>query len=152
MPGFQLPPKDVTGAFAAMAWSHACLRVSSYEIGKRWFIEKLDFRLVFEWPGPADLRMAYLAAPNDDRCVVEIVGDGEEPSPTQATGELIESFGAGGYHHLCFTVPDIAATLDELVRRGVTVAAAPFEVSEIGRRIAFVNDPFGNLIEFEQVG
>lgn len=150
MPDFQLPERNEDSGFAAMRWSHACLRVPDYATAMRWFREMLDFRLVIEWPGPMGVKMAYLAAPNDDRCVIEIVGDGAPPSPVPPTTDLFASFGRGGYHHICFTVPDVAAMLGELERRGVPPVAPPFEVPEIGRKIGFVQDPFGNLIEFEE--
>lgn len=95
--------------------------------------------------------MAYLAAANDDRCVVEIVGDGDTPpSPVAATGDLFASFGKGGYHHFCFSVPCVDGAVGELKQRGVTIIAEPFEVAEFGRRIAFFADPFGNLFELEE--
>jgi lactoylglutathione lyase/glyoxylase I family protein len=41
------------------------LRVADFEGSKRWFIEKLDFRVIVEWSNEEKLRLAYLAPPND---------------------------------------------------------------------------------------
>ncbi|MCP4381518.1 MAG: VOC family protein [Hyphomicrobiales bacterium] len=150
MPDFQMPAKDADARFSSLRSSHACLRVPDYEASKSWFMDRLDFRLVVEWPGPLGVKMAYLAAADDDQCVVEIVGDAEPPSPVPDTADLFASFSKGGYHHVCFTVPNIDDAVTELRKRDVTIVAAPFEVEEIGRRIAFFADPFGNLFELEQ--
>ena len=151
MPGFSMPDRNPSATFSPMMGSHFCLRVPDYEAGKAWFMEKLDFRFVVEWPGPVGVRMAYLAAPNDDRCVIEIVGDGDTP-PTEVAGtdDLFASLGNGGFHHFCFTVPNVDDAVATLLSRGVTIVTEPFEVAEIGRRLAFFKDPFGNLFELEQ--
>lgn len=133
-----------------LAASHMCLRVPDYEASKAWFTDKMGFRVLIEWPGPVGVKMAYLVAANDERCVIEIVGDGEPPSAIPETTDLFASFGKGGYHHFCFTVPGVDAAVAELLRRGVTVVAEPFEVPDISRRIAFIADPFGNLFELEE--
>lgn len=152
MPAFGMPAKNRDAPLAALRMSHTCLRVPDYEVEKRWFTETLGFRLVIEWPGPVGVAMCYVAAPDDDGCIVEIVGDGDAPQPRPATKkDLFASLGVAGFHHLCFTVPDVAATVEVLRARGVTIDAEPFEVAEIGRRIAFFSDPFGNLFELEQV-
>ena len=39
----------------------------------------------------------------------------------------------------------------ELRRRGVTIVTEPFVLPVINRRLAFIADPFGNLIELAQV-
>jgi len=56
-----------------------------------------------------------------------------------------------GFHHFCLNVSSIDETVAELRRRGVTIVTAPFELPVIGRRLAFLADPWGNLIELAQV-
>ncbi len=150
-PNFTLPKKNSNAIFSQLTASHVCLRVPDYEASKAWFLEKLDFRLVIEWPGPMDVKMCYVAAANDDRCIVEIVGDGAAPSEVPHTIDLFASFARGGYHHFCFTVPNASGTIEKLRERGVTIIADPFDVDEINRKIAFFADPFGNLFELEEI-
>jgi len=54
-------------------------------------------------------------------------------------------------HHFCLNVDDMDATVAELRHRGVTIVTEPFQLDEISRRLAFIADPFGNLIELAQV-
>lgn len=151
MPNFTLPKMNTDATFSSLRASHTCLRVPDYEMSKSWFLEKLDFRLVVEWPGPVNVKMCYVAAANDDQCVIEIVGDGTAPSVVAETTDLFASFAKGGYHHCCFTVPSVSDAISTLRERGVTIVADPFDVDEIGRKIAFFADPFGNLFELEEV-
>ena len=55
------------------------------------------------------------------------------------------------YHELYLMCDDIDATVAELRRRGVTIVTEPFELPVINRRLAFLADPFGNLVELAQV-
>lgn len=150
MPTFTLPEMNPDAQFSSLRASHVCLRVPDYEVSKAWFLKKLDFRLVVEWPGPMNVKMCYVAAANDDRCVVEIIGDGAAPTEVPAAADLFASFSRGGYHHFCFTVPSASEAIAQLRQRDVTIVAEPFEVDEIGRKIAFFADPFGNLFELEE--
>jgi len=148
---FALPARNPDAGLASMKASLFCLRVPEYEVAKNWFIDKLDFRLVIEWLGPVGVKMAYLAAADDDRCIIEVVGDGDPPTPRASTRDLLASFGNAGFHQFCFTVPSVVKTLSILRDRDVEVVAEPFEVPEIGRRIASFADPFGNLFELEEI-
>lgn len=62
-----------------------------------------------------------------------------------------DSLRLAGYHHFCLNVADMDTTISELRRRGVTIVTEPFELPVISRRLAFIADPFGNLIELAQV-
>ena len=86
------------------------------------------------------MKMAYLVAVDDERCVIEIVDNGECPSPVAGNEKLFASFGRGGHHHFCFTVPNVEEAIAELRRRSVTIVAEPFEVPEIPNRCR-ANDP-----------
>lgn len=62
-----------------MRGHHVALRVPSFEVEKQWFVEKLDFRVIQEWPY-ADQQLAYVAPPNDGSFFVEILGGGQQSS------------------------------------------------------------------------
>ena len=147
----QLPAPNSRSPFASMKGHHVAIRVPDFEVAKRWFVEKLDFRVIHEWPY-ADQHLAYVAPPTDDTFFVEILGDGDpKPIPKPVYSDLGDSLRLAGYHHFCLNVRDIDATVAELRRREVTIVTEPFELPVINRRLAFLADPFGNLIELAQV-
>jgi glyoxylase I family protein len=146
-----LPAKDPTSFFSSMRGHHAAVRVPDYELEKRWFIEKLDFRVIHEWPYE-DQKLAYVGPANDDDFYIEILGDGTpSPAPKASYRDLSESLRYAGFHHVCLQVADVDATVAELRRRGVTIVTEPFVLQVIDRRLAFFADPFGNLFELAEV-
>lgn len=147
----QLPPQNPASPFASMKGHHVAVRVPDFEVAKRWYVEKLDFRVIHEWPY-ADQKLAYVGPATDDSFYVELLGDGEpKPIPKPVYSDLGDSLRLAGYHHFCINVADMDATVAELRHRGVTVVTEPFELAVINRRLAFIADPFGNLIELAQV-
>jgi lactoylglutathione lyase/glyoxylase I family protein len=146
-----LPAKNPASPFASMKGHHVAVRVPDFEAAKRWYVEKLDFRVIHEWPY-ADQKLAYVGPATDDAFYVELLGDGEpKPIPKPVYTDLGDSLRLAGYHHFCLNVADMDATVAELRRRGVTIVTEPFELPVIQRRLAFIADPFGNLIELAQV-
>lgn len=134
---------------ADMRGDHAALRVPDFEAGKRWFTEKLDFRVLEEWTFDT-LHCAYLAPAADDTFLIELVG-GDAPAPRPSYTDLADSFHDAGYHHVSLRVESVDDTLAELRRRGVTVVGEPGQVESIHRRFGFIADPWGNLIELVQL-
>ncbi|MGO7733122.1 VOC family protein [Rhizobium leguminosarum] len=151
MPDFRLPEKNTSSVFSDVRGHHVAIRVPDRDIAIQWYQEKLDWRVVHKWPY-ADEQLAYLAPPNDDGFMVELLGGGQ-PGPIAGPSyqDLGESLAYAGYHHFCLTVADIEATVGELRRRGVTIVTEPFQLDDISRKLAFFADPFGNLIELAEV-
>jgi catechol 2,3-dioxygenase-like lactoylglutathione lyase family enzyme len=149
---FQHPPVlDPRSFFASMRGHHVAVRVPDFEAEKRFFVEKLDFRVVHEWPY-ADQQLAYLAPPNDDHFYIEILGGGTPGPIAKASYEdLGDSLRYAGLHHACLQVDDVDATVAELRRRGVSIVTEPFDLPVIQRRLAFFADPYGNLFELAEV-
>ena len=146
-----LPPKNTQSAFADMRGHHVGIRVSDFEVAKRWYEEKLDFRVIHEWPF-ADEHLAYLAPANDDHFMIELLGGGDPlPIEVPVYTDLGDSLRYAGYHHLCINVTDIEATVSTLRARGVTIVTEPFKLDAISRKLAFFADPFGNLIELAEI-
>ena len=57
------------------------------------------------------------------------------------------------FDHIAFGVQDLQSTVEQLRRRGVTIAMEPFSLQGSSSKIAFIKDPDGNwleLIEAEQ--
>ena len=145
------PAHNTTSPFASMKGHHVAVRVPDFEAAKRWYVEKLDFRVIHEWPY-ADLKLAYVGPATDDHFYIELLGDGEpKPVPKPIYTDLGDSLRLAGYHHFCLNVRDLDAAIAELRRRGVTIVTEPFELPVISRRLAFIADPFGNLVELAQV-
>jgi lactoylglutathione lyase/glyoxylase I family protein len=146
-----LPAKKTSSPFASMKGHHVAIRVPDFDAAKRWYVDKLDFRVVQEWPYE-DEQLAYLALPADDGLNIELLGGGKPlPIPKPVYSDLGDSLRLAGYHHFCLDVENIDQTVAELRRRGVKIAAEPFDLPVINRRLAFLADPWGNLIELSQV-
>ena len=146
-----LPPINSLSPFASMQGHHVAVRVPDFAAAKRWYVEKLDFRVVHEWQYE-DQNLAYVAPPTDDTFFVELLGDGRPgPIPKPVYADLGDSLRLAGYHHFCVSVASVDDTLTELRRRGVKIVTEPFELAAINRRLAFLADPWGNLIELAQV-
>src|SRR5882672_8446816 len=101
------PARNPKSSFSSMRGHHGAVRVPDYEVEKRWFVEKLEFRIIQEWPYE-DQRLAYLAPPNDDNFHIEILGDGTMP-PIAKTKykDLSDSLRYAGFHHVCLEVDDV---------------------------------------------
>ena len=142
-------PVDSHRVFASMKLHHVGVRVPDFEACKRWLIEKLDFRVVNEWPY-GELRLAYMVPPGDDTTCIEILGGGS-PTSRPHYADLGTSLYEAGYHHVCLDVDSVVDVLAELRRRGVTIVGEVFELEATGRRLAFFSDPWGNLFELAQL-
>jgi glyoxylase I family protein len=147
-----IPPAHKTASpFADMRGHHVAVRTPDLEAAKRWYVEKLHFRVVAEWDY-ADEQLAYLAPPTDDHFYIEILGGGDpKPKDVRPYSDLGDSLKWAGYHHFCLNVKSVDRTVDALRERGVTIVTEPFELPAISRRLAFFSDPFGNLIELAEV-
>jgi hypothetical protein len=77
MSDFKLPAKNPASPFAGWRGHHVGVRVKTLN-ERNWYVEKLDFRVVHEWPY-ADEQLAYIAPPNDDAFLVELLGGGNPP-------------------------------------------------------------------------
>lgn len=151
MADFIPPPKNLASPFADMRGHHVAVRTPDCAAAKNWYVEKLDFRVVAEWPY-ADEQLAYLAPPNDDHFYVEILGGGD-PGPIEVRPytDLGNSLRYAGFHHYCLNVRSVEETVAKLRARGVTIVTEPFVLPAISRKLAFFADPFGNLVELAEI-
>lgn len=150
MPDFALPPKNTASPFADVRGRHVAIRTPSLQLAKGFYVDKLDFRVAIEWDY-ADEKLAYLLPPNDDNFYIEILAEGDTP-PTEVREytDLGDSLKYGGLHHFCLDVASVDDTLATLREREVPIVAEPFVLPAIGRKLAFLADPFGNLIELAE--
>lgn len=151
MADFIPPAKNTKSPFADMRGHHVAVRVTSLAEAKDFYVNKLDFRVIAEWPY-ADELLAYVAPPTDDHFFVEILGNGDKlPTEVRPYTDLGDSLKYRGYHHFCLSVASVDGTLDRLRGRGVKIVTEPFILPAISRKLAFFSDPFGNLIEIAEV-
>ena len=151
MPDFVLPAKNSASPFVDMRGHHIAVRTPSLAEAKDFYVGKLDFRVVAEWPY-ADEQLAYLAPPADDHFYIEVLGGGDKlPTEVRSYTGLGDSLKYGGYHHFCLNVASVEGTLAKLRARDVAIVTEPFVLPAISRKLAFFADPFGNLIELAEV-
>ena len=151
MADFIPPPKNGASPFADMRGHHVAVRTPSLAEAKGFYVDKLDFRVIVEWPY-ADEQLAYLALPTDDHFYLEVLGGGDAlPVEVRPYTDLGDSLKYRGYHHFCLTVASVDETIAKLRTRGVVIVTEPFVLPAISRKLAFFADPFGNLIELAEV-
>lgn len=151
MADFIPPAKNTASPFADMRGHHVAVRTPDFATAKAWYADKLDFRVIAEWPY-ADEQLAYMAPAADDSFYVEILGGGDpQPVETRPYSDLGDSLKYRGYHHFCLNVKSVDETVASLRARGVTIVTEPFVLEVISRKLAFFADPFGNLIELAEI-
>lgn len=115
---------------------------------KRWYIENLDFTVDKEWtvdelPG---MKLAYLRK-GDFR--LELISDDQEPR-TPIPADFVEHLKSIGFQHLAFRVDSVDAVMAELTKRGIDAFVPAASYENVGRRVSFIKNPEGNLVEFAQ--
>lgn len=136
---------SASSALPAFRHDHVALRVADREAAARWYADHLGFTVTLRW-AVGDLDLAYLER-GDVR--IELIGGGDvRPGRPPVAASLDATFAQAGVHHLCVAVDNVDAMVTALAARGVSPFGQPFDVPDIARTLAFVQDPFGNLIEF----
>jgi catechol 2,3-dioxygenase-like lactoylglutathione lyase family enzyme len=125
-----------------LSHDHVALRVVDSDAAIDWYTTKLDFTVDQEWPF-GDMKLAYLS---NGTVKVVLLGGSEAELQVPPT-DLADTFDAERVHHFCIAVDDLDTTVTELRRRGVNFLGEPFVVEQIGRRLAFLTDNAGNMIE-----
>jgi methylmalonyl-CoA/ethylmalonyl-CoA epimerase len=128
--------------------SHVSIAVPSLEVAARRLKEFYGLDVgavkVNEQQG---VRLAYVNLPNGR---IELMEPSRADSPI---AKFLEKNPAGGIHHFCVNVDDVAAASAGLVRKGVRVLGEGKESRNVhGDRIAFVHpkDFLGALVELEE--
>lgn len=131
---------------------HLAIAVLDFDGVLSWYCDRLGFSVRQRWHQiQTGRKLAYLV---HGATVVELIeaDAGAEAHSLPATPAGY--FAATGYNHVCFAVEDVELALMALRERGVETFAPPEEralgTSGWLRRIAFVRDPEGNLIELAE--
>lgn len=135
------PVKKENSVFKDMKGWHLAIRTTQYEDLIKWYEENLDFRLIKEFTS-GEMKLALIAPPGDNNFLIEILGVTENEGFKNQ--EVVS-----GYDHLCFSVDDLEHTINALKKRNITIEMT-FPAPAIGKRVAFITDPFGNKLEFAE--
>lgn len=138
---------DQSAAIRLMQVDHVSIGVRDLDRVAIWYRDKLDFVVEKIWTveGLDGVRLAYLVGHG---WRIELIEGGTGPF-TEAPENFNAHFQRGGYGHIAFSVEDVDETMAALASRDVE-AFVPPESYPVGaeRRVAFIMDPEGNVIEF----
>ncbi|MGB3612166.1 MAG: VOC family protein [Elainellaceae cyanobacterium] len=122
------------------------ISTADYDGTISWYRENLGFRIKHEWTVPElpELQLAYL---EKNGFIVEVVAspDTSRPTPPENFSERLQQPGIG---HFAFVVTDVDAVTASLEAKGVTIIVPPTNFPNSGRRLSFVEDNNGYMIEF----
>ena len=93
------------------------------------------------------VKVVFIAASNGK---IELLEPLDDNSPI---GNFLERNPDGGLHHICFDVPDLIASRDQLLATGARILGSPDpEIGAHGKPVLFVHpkDLTGSLIELQQ--
>ena len=93
------------------------------------------------------VKIVFIAASNGK---IELLEPLDDNSPI---GKFLEQNPDGGVHHICFDVPDLIASRDQLLATGARILGNPDpEIGAHGKPVLFIHpkDLTGSLIELQQ--
>ncbi len=135
-------------AVKTLRGAHVGLRVAERDAAVEWYREKLDMHEVraFDLMG---MTFTEMALAGDPTFRIELVSGPGAQGGAQSD-DLYTSFGAHGWHHLGLWVDDVDEAVKTLRDRDVTVTLEPVDNDDWKVRVAFVVDPWSNVIELLQ--
>ncbi|MEM7687154.1 MAG: VOC family protein [Pseudomonadota bacterium] len=139
-------------AIGLTGYDHMSINVADFDAAVAWYSEILGLTIETSWTVPAlgGKQLAYLTL--HGARVVEIVAADPNGTGLRAETTFSQHFGRTGFGHLCFATNDVDQTLARLAERGVTsfvtAETYPLDGTNYERRVGFVQDPEGNVIEF----
>lgn len=137
-----------THSLSEMIADHICFGVDDIDAMIDWYSRVLGFAVEKRWtveelPGR---ELAYLIGANGFR--IELISGGTGPRAPSGDS-FAEHLSIRGANHLCFRVTDVDAAVASIEASGATAFYPPTDYP-VGaeRRIAFLKDVEGNVIEF----
>jgi lactoylglutathione lyase len=120
---------------------HVAIRVKDIDRALGFYAGRLGFKEMFRLHRDGGgLALLYLRVTDDQ--YLELFPD--------AAGERAPPPEANGLNHLCLTVADIEAVVQELAERGVPLSQ-PIKRGADGNRQAWIEDPDGNRVELMEM-
>ncbi|MEO6153460.1 MAG: VOC family protein [Croceibacterium sp.] len=130
----------------AMGHFMAAISVSDVEAETAWYRDKLGFRVTADTKIGGGTPVRWLENGNERIELLSIANSTAGP----VRGTPPRHAGIRGISQITLSTPDLKATRDELVRRGVTPALDITEVAPLGIKVIYLVDPEGNAIEIAQ--
>ncbi|MEO1160304.1 MAG: VOC family protein [Pseudomonadota bacterium] len=133
-------------------FDHMSLNVADFDGAVEWYRTRLGLEVEVSWKVSAldGKQLAYLTL--DGTRVLEIVAADPNGTGLRRPATFGQHFGRTGYGHLCFATDSVDDTMAALEARGATVFVTaetyPLDGTEFERRVAFITDPEGNVVEF----
>lgn len=150
---------DAAAAQAARAneigltgFDHMSINVTDFDAMMVWYADILGLTMETEWAVPAldSKRLAYFTLKGTR--VLELVAADPNGTGLRPETTFEQHFGRTGFGHLCFATESVDATMEQLAKRGVpafvTAETYPLDGTVYERRVGFIQDPEGNVIEF----
>jgi catechol 2,3-dioxygenase-like lactoylglutathione lyase family enzyme len=140
-------------AIATAKYDHISINVSDFKRAIKWYRDILGFEVQVSWSVAAlnGKQLAYLIK---NGFIIEIVEADSNSPKTSGPGSFAEHFGKIGYGHLCLSVSNVDTAMAELQAKGVPAFVKaetyPLDGTRYERRVAFIKDPDGNVIEFAE--
>ncbi|HUK51523.1 MAG TPA: VOC family protein [Terriglobales bacterium] len=115
---------------------HTCLNVSDIDRSVAFYTQELGLKLTSR----RDVKEnnAEIVFLKDES------GAAIELTHWRGKKDLIEG---DNFDHIAFGVQDLKSAVEQLRRRGVTIAMEPFSLQGSSSKIAFIKDPDGNWLE-----
>lgn len=138
--------------------NHIAISVPDMEQALEFYCGLLGFEIVKDagWPSGNRAADQILAVPDTSaravhiktqNLVIELFQFGNcDPKKQDPNRPVIDH----GYTHLCLAVTDVDAVYEKLSAAGVKFHSKPVKVGP-GVRTVYGRDPFGNVLEFEEV-
>jgi catechol 2,3-dioxygenase-like lactoylglutathione lyase family enzyme len=123
---------------------HVGLTVSDLARAQAWYAQALGFELQLAFTLPNGARGAMLRSPDGARMELFEV---DAPQAGRSWLEPHTAMDTSGFGHVAFEVDDLEAAFAAAVAAGGTDVWTPRPSPEPGRRMAFIHDLDGNLLE-----
>jgi lactoylglutathione lyase len=123
---------------------HVGLTVTDLGRSRAWYAEALGFELQLEFELPTGARGAMLRSPDGARMELFQVA---EPGAGRSWLEPHAAMETAGFGHVAFEVDDLDGAFARATTAGGAEVWSPRRSPEPGRRMAFVHDLDGNLVE-----
>jgi len=115
---------------------HTCLNVSDLDKSIKFYTENIGLRFVSR--REITQNNAEIAFLRDDKdAAIELTHWRDKATLTEGDN----------FDHIAFEVDDVKEAIEQLRRKGVTIAMEPFSLQGSSSKIAFIKDPDGNWLE-----
>jgi len=141
-----------TNELGLTRFDHMSLNVEDFDKSVAWYTDILGLDLEVSWKVGAldDKQLAYFDL-NGSR-VLELVAADANGTGLKTAKTFQQHFGRTGFGHLCFATDNVDKTMQALKGKGieafVKAETYPLDGTVYERRVAFINDLEGNVIEF----